>query len=161
MYICTYWLKCVCVYVCVYVYIYIYIYLYIYIYVYVYICHSLGRGLPLLRQLQHVLDRQALLPATWKHCWSRHGSSIIPSKHSIPQDLHNPCLNLTNYARTMFTPTMFTRRRWRSAPGRSRGLHFRVRHRDNYDNTNTYNGSILIILFISSDNSYSINNNMI
>ena len=49
-------------------------------------------------------------PATWKHGWSKHGSSIIPSKHSIPQDLYSPYLNLTNSARTMFTPTMFTRR---------------------------------------------------
>ena len=36
---------------------------------------------------------------------------MIPSKHSIPQDLHSPCLNLTNHARTMFTPTMFSRGR--------------------------------------------------
>ena len=35
---------------------------------------------------------------------------MIPSNHSIPQDLYSPCLNLTNYARTMFTPTMFSRR---------------------------------------------------
>ena len=43
--------------------------------------------------------------------WSKHGSSIIPSRHSMPQDLYSPCLNLANYARTMFTPTMFTLRR--------------------------------------------------
>ena len=40
---------------------------------------------------------------------------MIPSKHSIPQDLYSPCLNSTNSARNMFTPTMFTRRR-RSHP---------------------------------------------
>ena len=51
------------------------------------------------------------VPATWKHGWSKHGSSIIPSKHSIPQDLCSPCLNLTDSARSMFTPTMFSRRR--------------------------------------------------
>ena len=50
-------------------------------------------------------------PATWTHGWSKHGSSIIPSKQSIPQDLYSPCLNLTDSARTMFTPTMFSRRR--------------------------------------------------
>ena len=44
------------------------------------------------------------------HGWSKHGSSIIPSKHSIPQDLYSPRLNLNNYARTMFTPTMFLHR---------------------------------------------------
>ena len=49
--------------------------------------------------------------------WSRHGSSIIPSNHSIPQDLYSPCLNLTNYARTMLTPTMFTCRQVRGALG--------------------------------------------
>ena len=55
------------------------------------------------------------MPATWKHGWSKHGSSIIPSNHSMPQDLHSPCLNWTNSARTMFTPTMFPRRRkWMS-----------------------------------------------
>ena len=50
-------------------------------------------------------------PATWKYGWSKHGSSIIPSKHSILQEWYSPCLNSTNYARTMFTPTMFSRRR--------------------------------------------------
>ena len=49
--------------------------------------------------------------ATWKHGWSRHGSSIIPSEHSIPQDSYNPCLNLMNYARIVLTPTMCSRRR--------------------------------------------------
>ena len=53
-----------------------------------------------------------LPPATCKHGWSKHGSSIIPSKHSIPQELYSPCLILTNYARTMFTPTMCSRRRY-------------------------------------------------
>ena len=38
-------------------------------------------------------------PATGKHGLSKHGSSMIPSKHSIPQELHSPCLNLTNYAK--------------------------------------------------------------
>ena len=38
----------------------------------------------------------------------------IPSKHSTPQDLLSPCLNLTDSARTMLTPAMFSRRqRWR------------------------------------------------
>ena len=50
-------------------------------------------------------------PATWKDGWSKHGSSIIPSTHSIPQDLCSPCLKLTDSARTMFTPSMFSRRR--------------------------------------------------
>ena len=50
-------------------------------------------------------------PATWKHDWRKHGSSITSSKHYIPQDLYNPCLILMNSARTMFTPTMFSRRR--------------------------------------------------
>ena len=36
-----------------------------------------------------------------------YGSSTMPSRHSIPQDLYSPCLNLANYARSMFTPTMF------------------------------------------------------
>ena len=54
---------------------------------------------------------RAAYPATWKHGWSRHGSSTIASKHSIPQDLHNPWLNVMNYARTMLTPTKFSRRR--------------------------------------------------
>ena len=34
----------------------------------------------------------------------------MPSKHSIPRDSYRPCFNLTHYARTMFTPAMFTRR---------------------------------------------------
>ena len=51
------------------------------------------------------------VPATWKHGWSKHGCSIIPSNLSIPQDSYSPCFNLTNSARTMFTPTMFSRRR--------------------------------------------------
>ena len=55
------------------------------------------------------------IPATRKHGWSRHSSSIIPSKHSTPQDIYiyiySPWLNLMNSARTMFTPTMFSRRR--------------------------------------------------
>ena len=50
-------------------------------------------------------------PATWKHGWSKHGSRIMPSRHFVPQDLYSPCLNWTYYARTMFTPTMFSRRR--------------------------------------------------
>ena len=52
------------------------------------------------------------VPATRKHGWSKHGSSIIP------QDLYNPCLNLMNSARTMFTPTMFSRHRksWNLLP---------------------------------------------
>ena len=54
---------------------------------------------------------QSPLPATWKHGWSKHDSSTMPSRHSIPQDLYSPCLNLTNSARSMFTPTMFLRRR--------------------------------------------------
>ena len=28
-----------------------------------------------------------------QHGWSEHGSSIIPAKHSVPQDLYSPCLN--------------------------------------------------------------------
>ena len=67
------------------------------------ICYIIGRARP--RR-----PRQGC-PATWKHGWSRHGSSIIPWNHSIPQDLYSPCLSLTNSARTMFTPTMFSRRR--------------------------------------------------
>ena len=55
-------------------------------------------------------------PAAWKHGWSKHGSGIVPSKHSVPQDLCSPCLNLTNSARTMFTPTMFSRRRLPGCP---------------------------------------------
>ena len=35
----------------------------------------------------------------------------MPSRHAIPQDLYNPCLSLIDYARTMLTPTMFSRRR--------------------------------------------------
>ena len=53
---------------------------------------------------------------SWKHGWSKHGSSIIPSKHSAPQDLYSPCLNVSNSARTMFTPTMFSRRPTWSVP---------------------------------------------
>ena len=62
------------------------------------------RGRPRIREL---LPGVTLRPATSKHGWSKHGSSIMPSRHSIPQDLYSPCLNLTNSARTMFTPTMF------------------------------------------------------
>ena len=42
-----------------------------------------------------------------KNGWSKHGSSVIPYTHSIPQDLYSPCLNLTNYARTMFIQPCF------------------------------------------------------
>ena len=69
------------------------------------------------------------LPATWKHGWSRPCSSTIPSTHSIPQDWCSPYLNLTNYARTMFTPTMFSRGRAspaRPAQGRERTINMRV-----------------------------------
>ena len=40
-------------------------------------------------------------------------STVLASypQNTIPQDLHSPRLNLTVYARTMFTPTMFSRRR--------------------------------------------------
>ena len=58
-----------------------------------------------------IIITNKLYPATWKHGWSKHGSSIMPSRHSIPQDLYSPCLNLTISARTMFTPTMCSRRR--------------------------------------------------
>ena len=58
------------------------------------------------------------------------GSSIMPSRHSIPQDLCSPCLNLTNYARTVFTPTMFSRRRTLAA--RLRGQVVRRPHRTHY-----------------------------
>ena len=65
-----------------------------------------------------------LFPATWKHGWSKHDSSIIPSKHSMPQDLYSLCLSLMNHARTMLTPIMFTSRRssdrTRAPPGRAR-----------------------------------------
>ena len=70
-------------------------------------------------------------PATWKHGWSKHGSSIIPSKHSIPQDLHSLYLNLTNYARAMFTPTMFSRRRKTGGRRGVRGWPASRRGRDN------------------------------
>ena len=61
------------IYIDTYTCIYIYIYIHIYIYSITYILHgvlilSLVRGL-----LSH--------PATWKHGWSKHGSSIVPSKH--------------------------------------------------------------------------------
>ena len=32
-------------------------------------------------------------------------------RNTIPQDLYNPCMNFMNYARTMFTPTMCSRRK--------------------------------------------------
>ena len=44
-------------------------------------------------------------PATWKHGLSKHGSSIVPSKHSQIASWN------TMVTPTMFTPTMFSRRR--------------------------------------------------
>ena len=99
-----------------YIHIYVYIYIYrerereIYIYIYIY-------DITWWTQLSEIGRRRRPLswppkkPATWKRGWSKHGSSTIPSKHSTPQDLYSPCLNSTNHARTMFTPTMFSRRR--------------------------------------------------
>ena len=49
-------------------------------------------------------SRRSPLPGHVK-TWSKHGSSIIP------HDLHDPCWKLNNYARTMFTPTVFSHRR--------------------------------------------------
>ena len=65
--------------------------IYIYIYIYVHVCNTNYTTPPYL--------------ATRKHGWSKHGSSIIPSNRSIPQKLYSPCLNRTNSARTMFTPS--------------------------------------------------------
>ena len=104
-----------------YIYIYIHIYIYIYTYTYVYICSFLFVCLSIYHLFIY-LEREGerdiicicvfrLYPAAWKHGWSKHGSSIIPSKHSTPQDLYSLCLNLTVSARTMLTPTMFSRRR--------------------------------------------------
>ena len=60
-------------YACTHICIYIYIYIYIHICVYTYVCMYI-------------------------YIYIYYGSSIIPSKHSIPQGLHSPCLNLANYA---------------------------------------------------------------
>ena len=89
---------------CKHIYIYIYIYLslslyiYIYIYLYLYLYLSLSINIythydlshpvcpcdPLIVALRRRADRGArsvCTPATCKHGWSKHGSSIIPSKH--------------------------------------------------------------------------------
>ena len=50
-------------------------------------------------------------PATWKHGWSKHGSSIIPSKHSQIASW------TTLFTPTMFTQTMFSRRQVLYIPG--------------------------------------------
>ena len=94
-----------CIYIYIHIlYIYIYMYVCIYIYIYIYIYASCRAfALPRPAGVQH--------PATWKHGWSEHGSSIIPSSHSIPQDLKSPRFNFINYARTMFNQTTCSRRR--------------------------------------------------
>ena len=116
-----------------YIYIYIYVCIYIYIYVYIYIHLSLSLYIyiymspPVVRQTSaHEHNIGAVQrPATWKHGWSKHGSSIILSKHSTPQDLYNPLLNLMNYARTTFTPTMFSRRRGEAPPPPNKSREFK------------------------------------
>ena len=65
---------------------YIYIYIYIYIHTYIHIGN---------RPRENMVGVNMVL-AWWTF---------------IPQDLYNICLNLMNSARTMFTPTMFSRRR--------------------------------------------------
>ena len=112
------------IYTCTIIKIYIYIYIYTYIHIYIYVMYSYRanssgfRGIDSSRRWilkggnPRMLRKTILLrPATWKHGWSKRGSSMIPSKHSIPQDLYSPCLNLTDSAWTRFTPTMFTRGR--------------------------------------------------
>ena len=111
---CTYVYMYMCRYVCLYIHICIYVCVCICIYIYIYREREreiIGRSRRGTRRKE--LGCACQVPATWKHGWSRHGSSIIPSSHSIPQDLCSPYLNLTIHARTMFTPTMFSRgRKW-------------------------------------------------
>ena len=109
-YIYIYIYICICVYIYIYTYVYNSLSLSIYIYICVYVCVCIYTYIYIYIYIR--APRRALpSPATWKHGWSKHGSSTTPSKHSIPQDLCSPYFNLTNYARTMFTPTMFSRRR--------------------------------------------------
>ena len=69
----------VCIlYVCVYIYICIYVYVYIYIYIYIYVaappgCKASFRGVVF---GERVSDPEGD-PATLKHGWCKHGSSII------------------------------------------------------------------------------------
>ena len=57
-----------------------------------------------------------LEPCLLQPCFHFAGSrqSYIHPNHSIPQDSYSPCLHSTNFARAMFTPTVFSRRRKRS-----------------------------------------------
>ena len=95
----------------IYIYVYVCIYVYIYIYIYIYIYRSERTLSAALEPVPGATLGTFQVPAKCKHGWSKHGSSIISSNHSIPQDLYSPCFNLTNSARTMFTPPMFSRRR--------------------------------------------------
>ena len=118
---------CLCVYSRIYIYIYIHthverkrerfkiiititciIVIHSYTCIYIYICiereRDRDRPPPLAHRLRHrghlALGRRERIP-----------HELSKSTHSIPQDLYNPCLSLIDYARTMFTPTMFSRRR--------------------------------------------------
>ena len=105
------------IYVHTYIHIHICIHVYIHIHTHSYICMSWMSSHSTSWSGRKVCS-SASFPATWKHGWSKHGSSIVPSNPSKAQDLYSPCLNLTNSARTMFTPTMFSRRRPSSASRR-------------------------------------------
>ena len=128
------------IYIHTYIYIYIYItYIYIYIYIYTYVYMWIrGPGASRPAPLRRV-------PATWKHGWSKHGSSIKPffasNRSSSGQNkeselliaatvlqaaswlLHKTLKHWTNYARAMFTPTMSSRlREWRPKGGQQREM---------------------------------------
>ena len=124
---------------CIHIYIYIHRERDVYIYIYIYIPspkhppllqlntsrpREISNCIPVLHTFRLIFQRACPSPPKsilyslryrylLTHGWSRHGSSRIPSKHSIPQDLYNPCLNSMNYARTMLTSTMCSRRRTR------------------------------------------------
>ena len=97
----------------------IYINIYIYIYTHTYIGgQRAGRqDVPGLVGCECRPQSLRVFARSRKHGWSKHGSSMIPSTYSTPQDLYNPYLNLMNHARTTFTPTMFSHRRPRECPG--------------------------------------------
>ena len=103
----------------VYVYIYIiciYIYIHVYTHIYSYLSQSncpsvLSSRYPGNGKTRGLAD----LPATWKHGWSKQAFSRIPSNHpQIANSNHiydNHVLIWWYSAKTMFTPTMFSRRR--------------------------------------------------
>ena len=70
--------------------------------------------------LQNHTFLAAEFPATWKHGWSKHGFSRIQWKHpqiANSKYIYNKHVLIWWYsAKTMFTPTMFSRRR--SFPGK-------------------------------------------